>query len=103
LAVGERAFRKCKPCHQIGEGAVNKIGPVLTGIVNAPAGVAEGFRYSGAMKTAAGAGLIWTPEELAAFLMKPKEYMKGTRMSFSGFKKKDDVEAVIAYLTSFPG
>ena len=41
-------------------------------------------------------------EELAAFLAKPKSYMKGTKMSFAGFKKQDDIDAVIAYLNSFP-
>ena len=43
----------------------------------------------------------WTPEELHAFLTKPKAYMKKTKMSFNGLKKESDRNAVIEYLKSF--
>ncbi|WP_027259272.1 MULTISPECIES: c-type cytochrome [Leisingera] len=101
VAKGERAFKKCKACHQVGDSAKSKTGPILNGIVGAPAGHAEGFRYSKAMKTAAEDGLVWDEVELAAFLAKPKKYMKGTKMSFAGLKKDGDIEAVIAYLQSY--
>ena len=71
------------------------------GVVGANAAAVEGFKYSKAMKAAAEDGLIWTDEEMAAFLAKPKAYMKGTRMSFAGLKKQDDIDAVIVYLKSF--
>ena len=103
LAAGEKAFRKCKSCHQIGDGAKNRIGPTLNSIVNAPAGAVKGFLYSEPMKQAAGAGLIWNKEALSEFLSNPKAYMKGTKMTFSGFKKQDEIEAVITYLSSFSG
>ncbi|KIN63358.1 Diheme cytochrome c SoxD [Sulfitobacter noctilucicola] len=98
--AGEKVFRKCKSCHQIGEGAKNRSGPILTGIVDGPAGAVDGFKYSKPMKAAAEGGLIWTEDELAAFLAKPKGYMKGTKMSFAGLKKEDDQKAVIEYLKS---
>lgn len=101
LAAGEKAFKKCKACHQVGEGAKNKTGPALNGIVGTAAGAIDGFKYSSAMKKAAEGGLVWNEEELAAFLAKPKSYLKGTKMSFAGFKKDEDTEAVIAYLKSF--
>lgn len=101
VADGEKVFKKCKACHQIGEGAKNRTGPVLTGIVGHAAGAHEGFKYSKAMKDAAEGGLVWTEEELHAFLAKPKAYMKKTKMSFAGLKKDDDITAVIAYLKSF--
>ncbi|CUI01203.1 c-type cytochrome [Leisingera aquaemixtae] len=101
VAQGEKTFKKCKACHQVGDGAKSKTGPVLNGIVGAPAGHAEGFRYSKAMAAAAEDGLVWTEAELAAFLAKPKSYMKGTKMSFAGLKKDSDIEAVIAYLQSY--
>lgn len=101
VAAGEKVFKKCKACHQVGDGAKNRTGPMLNGIVNAPAGAVEGFRYSKAMKAAAEAGLVWTPEELNAFLAKPKAYMKGTKMSFVGLKKDKDQAAILAYLQSF--
>lgn len=100
-ANGEKVFRKCKSCHQVGEGAKNKVGPILTGIVGASAGAVDGFKYSKPMKKAADGGLVWSEEELIAFLAKPKTYMKGTKMSFAGLKKEDDQLAVVEYLKSF--
>ena len=100
-AKGEKVFRKCKACHQVGDGAKNKTGPLLNGIVGREAGTIEGFKYSKALKEAASGGLIWTEEELAAYLTKPKDYMPGTKMSFAGLKKEDDRANVIAYLAGF--
>ncbi|MBQ4824959.1 c-type cytochrome [Leisingera sp. HS039] len=101
VAKGEKTFKKCKACHQVGDGAKPKTGPVLNGIIGAPAGHAEGFRYSKAMKSAADGGLVWDEAELSAFLAKPRKYMKGTKMSFAGLKKESEIEAVIAYLQSY--
>ncbi len=100
IAAGEKVFKKCKACHQIGEGARNRTGPILTGIVGTLAAQTEDFRYSGPMSEAGEAGLIWTPEELTAFLTKPRDYMRGTRMTFNGLRKEEDIAAVIAYLQS---
>jgi cytochrome c len=100
-AVGEKVFRKCKSCHQLGDGAKNRSGPILTGILDNPAAAVDGFKYSKAIKSAAADGLIWTGAELAAFLAKPKAYLKGTKMSFAGLKKETDQAAVIEYLKSF--
>ena len=99
-AAGEKVFKKCKACHQVGEGAKNKTGPQLNGIVGAPAGAVDGFKYSKAFKAAAEDGLVWSAEELVAFLEKPKTYLKGTKMSFAGLKKEKDQAAVIEYLKS---
>ena len=32
LTAGEAAFRKCQPCHDVGEAAKNKLGPELNGL-----------------------------------------------------------------------
>ncbi|AZV77019.1 MFS transporter [Parasedimentitalea marina] len=100
-AAGAKVFKKCKACHQVGDGAKNRTGPILTGIVNGAAGAVDGFRYSKPLTKAAEGGLIWTEAELAAFLAKPKAYLKGTKMSFSGLKKETDQAAIIEYLRSF--
>lgn len=100
-ASGEKVYKKCKSCHQIGAGAKNKTGPILTGIVDSPAGQVDGFKkYSKALKSAAGDGLIWDEASLDAFLTKPKSFMKGTKMSFAGLKKEADRKAIIEYLKS---
>ena len=43
--AGEKVFRKCKACHQVGADAQSRTGPVLNGIVGAPAGAVEDFSY----------------------------------------------------------
>tara|TARA_R110002110_G_scaffold38465_4_gene125479 strand:+ start:3835 stop:4890 length:1056 start_codon:yes stop_codon:yes gene_type:complete len=99
-AAGEKVFRKCKACHQVGDGAKNRSGPILTNVVGAPAGGVDGFKYSKALMGAAEDGLIWDETELAAFLAKPKGYLKGVKMAFAGLKKEEDRAAVIEYLKS---
>jgi len=101
VKVGEKAFKKCKACHQVGEGAKNKSGPQLNGVVGRAIGGLGDFKYSKNMAAMGAEGVVWNDETLAAFLAKPKAYIKGTKMSFSGFKKEQDIEATIEYLKSF--
>ena len=43
-ARGEELFkRQCSACHQIGEGAVNRVGPRLNGLFGRRAGALEDF------------------------------------------------------------
>lgn len=100
VAAGEKAFKQCKACHQLGEGAKNRTGPILTGVVGNAAGAVEDFRYSKALKSAADDGLVWDEASLAAFLENPKAFLKGTKMSFRGVRKEEDIAALIAYLMS---
>lgn len=98
---GERVFRKCKACHQLGPDAAHRVGPVLNGIVGRQAGTLEDFSYSRAMEEKAAEGLVWTEEDLDAFLTKPREFMDGTAMAFAGLRKEEDRQNVIAYLATF--
>ncbi|MFX0545903.1 c-type cytochrome [Roseovarius sp. S1116L3] len=102
VADGEKVFRQCKACHQIGDGAKNRVGPILTGIVGKPAGTVEDFRYSKALKGMADEGLVWDEENLKAFLADPRGFMKGTKMAFAGLRKDKDLDAITAYLASHP-
>ena len=95
--AGKKVFNKCKSCHSDAKGAKNKIGPNLWDTVgNAKAGV-DGYAYSGALKEFGG---NWTYDDLNAFLKKPKDFVKGTKMTFAGLSKAADRAAVIAYLRS---
>ncbi|MWB77910.1 c-type cytochrome [Pseudooceanicola sp. 216_PA32_1] len=100
---GEKVFRKCKACHQVGEGAQNRTGPELNGIVGRTAGAIDGFRYSPAMQKLADGGAVWDVEALHGFLADPKGYLPGTKMSFTGLRKQGDLDAVIEYLKTFGG
>lgn len=100
-AKGEKVFRKCKACHEVGEGASNKTGPMLNGILGRAAAAGD-YAYSDALKEKAEAeSLVWTPETLDEFLTKPKAYVKGTKMSFAGIRKESQRADLIAYLAGF--
>lgn len=100
VATGEELFRSCEICHDTGDGASSKVGPDLTGIVGAPVGAVDGFRYSTPMKKLAESGAVWDEDALALFLASPGTYLKGTRMAFAGVEKQAEIAAVIAYLKS---
>jgi cytochrome c len=91
---GKKVFKKCKACHSVKAGK-KKVGPTLHGIMGKKAAQMKKFKYSKAMKKS---GVTWDEATLDAFLTKPKKYMKGTKMSFAGLKKKKDRDNVIAYL-----
>lgn len=99
VAAGEKLFGKCKACHQVGEGAKNRVGPQLTGVVGRDIGGVDGFKYS---RTMAGMDGTWDEEILGAFLADPRGTVKGTKMAFAGLRKDEEVAAMIAYLKSFP-
>ena len=101
VAAGEKVFKKCKACHQVGDGAKNRTGPQLNAIIDRTLGSVEGFKYSKTLTEMGAGGTVWNDETLAAFLANPKAYAKGTKMSFAGLKKDSDVAAVTEYLRSF--
>jgi cytochrome c len=100
---GEKVFRRCAACHQVGEGAESKVGPPLEGVIGRTAGTFEGFKYSDAMVEAGAGGLVWNDETLHEYLENPKVMVKGTKMAFAGLKKPEDRDAVIAYIEANGG
>lgn len=94
LDAGKKVFKKCKACHSLKAGK-KKVGPSLFGVMGNKAGQVKGFKYSRAMKAA---DITWDDASLDAYLTKPKKFLKGTKMSFAGLKKKADRDNVIAYV-----
>ena len=95
IADGAKVFKKCAACHSINQGGGNKIGPALWGVLGREAGSVSDYKYSKAM---AEHGKAWTFEEMNSFLIKPKDWIKGTKMSFAGLKKTKDRAAIILYM-----
>ena len=94
-AEGAKVFKKCAACHSIAEDEGNKIGPALWGVLGRAAGSIPDYKYSKAM---AAHGKDWSFEEMNGFLIKPKDWIQGTKMSFAGLKKAKDRAAVILYM-----
>ena len=96
-AEGAKVFKKCAACHSITEGGGNKIGPALWGVLGRSAGSIPDYKYSKAM---AAYSKNWSFEEMNGFLIKPKDWIKGTKMSFAGLKKANERAAVILFMNT---
>lgn len=94
---GEQIYKRCKSCHTVDEGGRNRSGPNLWDVVGRKAGSVEGFAYSRAMEESE---IIWTEDNLSAYLLKPAEFLPGGRMAFAGIRDAGDRDDVIAYLKS---
>ena len=92
---GAKVFSKCKACHSIAKDGGNKIGPALWGVIGRNAGAVSDYKYSKAMLAH---GKKWSFEEMNGFLIKPKEWVQGTKMSYAGLKDAKDRAAVILYM-----
>tara|TARA_B100001179_G_scaffold129809_1_gene93064 strand:- start:30 stop:560 length:531 start_codon:yes stop_codon:yes gene_type:complete len=92
---GSAQFKKCLSCHSIAKNGKNKIGPKLFGVLGRKSGSISDYKYSKAMTAH---GKVWTFEEMNGFLTKPKDWIKGTKMSFIGLRSAKDRAAVILYM-----
>ena len=95
IEKGEKIYKKCGSCHNYEKGSRNKVGPNLWNIVNRSKAGMDEFAYSDALAKSEG---IWSYEELAAFVYKPKEYIIGTKMNFAGLKKVEDRANLVLFL-----
>jgi len=97
LALGKKVYRKCKACHTVDDGGRHRVGPNLYGVMGAKIAAKDGFAYSKAFKAS---DIVWSDENIDAYLTKPKDFIPGNRMTFVGLKKEADRQAVITYLHS---
>ena len=98
IEAGKTAFRKCMACHDIGEGAKNKVGPELNGLNGRVAGKLEGYKFSNAMIES---GITWSHDQFAEYITKPSKKVPKTKMAFAGISKESEIENLWAYLAQF--
>ena len=98
VAAGEQSFKKCLPCHSVGEGAKNKVGPELNGMDGRKAGTADGFNYTEANKNS---GITWNESVFKEYIKDPRAKIPGTKMVFAGIKNEEEVNNLWAYLKQF--
>ncbi|MGN6461212.1 MAG: c-type cytochrome [Pseudolabrys sp.] len=98
LAAGENSFKKCLPCHAVGENAKNKVGPELNGLDGRHSGEAPNYNYSDANKKS---GITWNEAQFLDYIKDPKAKIPGTKMVFAGIKNENEAKNLWAYLAQF--
>ena len=98
VAAGEQSFKKCFPCHSVGEGAKNKVGPELNGLDGRHSGTAPDYHYSDANEKS---GIVWSEATFKEYIKDPRAKIPGTKMIFPGIKNEKEVENLWAYLKQF--
>jgi cytochrome c len=98
LAAGEQSFRKCGPCHSVGEDARNKVGPQLNGLDGRKSGTAPDYSYSEANKQA---DITWSEATFKEYIQNPMAKVPGTKMAFAGVKNEKEIADLWAYLKQF--
>lgn len=108
--IGEKEFKRCQACHAIIAPDGTKVhiggivGPNLYGVVGRPAGSLEGYRYSSALKKLHADGVVWTEENLAAYISDPDAFVAeesgdeslNTKMTFKTNEHQADIVAYLA-------
>jgi cytochrome c len=96
-AAGARVFKsQCAVCHSAVQGRTLS-GPSLFGVVGRPAGMAPGFTYSRAMKSA---GLTWDAATLDRYVTSPATVVPHAMMIYPGLKDARQRADLIAYLAT---
>ncbi len=95
---GTNSFKKCLPCHSIGAGAKNKIGPELNGLDGRKAGSVPNFNYSDTNKNS---GIVWDEATFKEYIKDPRAKIPGTKMTFPGIKNEQEINDLWAYLKQF--
>jgi len=98
VAAGENSFKKCLPCHRVGEGAKNLVGPVLNGLEGRKSGTIEGYSYSDANKNS---GITWDEAVFKEYINNPRTKIPGTKMVFAGINSENERANLWAYLKQF--
>ncbi|MGA2815554.1 MAG: cytochrome c family protein [Xanthobacteraceae bacterium] len=95
---GATVFKKCLPCHAIGPGAANKVGPELDGLDGRHSGNVPNFSYSDANKDS---GIVWSEATFREYIKDPRAKIPGTKMIFAGIKNEQEINDLWAYLKQF--
>jgi cytochrome c len=97
-AKGEQVFNVCRPCHDIGPDAVNKLGPELNGLDGRHSGSVPGYPYSDANKKS---GIVWSEATFKQYIKDPQAMVPGTKMFFTGIKDQQQINDLWAYVSQF--
>ena len=98
VARGEQVFNLCSPCHAVGPGATNKVGPELNGLDGRHSGTAPDYDYSDANKKS---GIVWNEATFKEYIKNPSAMIPDTKMPFAGIKDQQRIDDLWAYVSQF--
>ena len=99
IAAGEKAFKKCIPCHTIGETAKNSIGPIQNGLKGRTSGSVAGYNYSDANKNS---GIVWNEATFKEYIKDPKaKIFRAPKWCFRGLRDEKEAEDLWSFLEQF--
>jgi cytochrome c len=98
LTAGRTLFKVCAVCHEIGEKAQNRTGPILNGLDGRPAASVRGYPYSPAMKNSE---IIWGKAVFKEYLKAPTEMVPGSKMRFTGLRDEEGLDDIWAFVSQF--
>lgn len=93
--AGKVVAKKCISCHSLDKSGTNKVGPHLWNVAGNEKAKVEGYKYSAALTSLGGK---WDDESLFYFLLRPSKFVPGTKMTFAGISKPEDIANVIMFL-----
>lgn len=96
--AGKDLAKKCMVCHSLEKNGPNKVGPRLWNVFGSEKAKVADYKYSAALLAKGG---NWDEENLFHFLQKPTQYVPGTKMSFAGLGKPQDIANVIMFLKTY--
>src|SRR5688500_9903848 len=97
---GAEQAKKCGACHDLTDAGANKTGPGIYDVVERVIGSHPGYAYSPVLKEHQAKGDTWTYDNLNQFLISPKGFAPGTKMTFAGVKNDQERANIIAFLSS---
>ncbi|ABV73236.1 cytochrome c [Rickettsia canadensis str. McKiel] len=95
---GREIAKKCLMCHSLDKDGPNKLGPHLWDVAGRPKASIADYKYSSALSKLDG---VWDDDSLFAFLHKPSSYAPGTKMSFAGISKLQEIADIILFLKTY--
>lgn len=98
LAAGATSFKKCAACHDVGETAKNKVGPLLNGLDGRKSGTIAGYNYSEANKNS---GITWNEASFLEYIKDPRARIPNTKMVYAGIKNETEAKNLWTFLNQY--
>jgi len=96
IEKGAKVFKyKCSACHSMDSSKSQFFGPHLADLIDREIATIDGYIFPEPTKQH---DIVWTEETLYKWLENPQELVKDMCMPFTGLQKKEDRDALMAYL-----